>query len=136
MTAYGLPRERLLLSAAIALCLGCAAHAPTPVPDAKPDQPVAPLPDSVDKSSSATIPARGPSEPGLRFTVEPGDASIAVDGVAVGKVSDLAASGGFLRVKPGLHQVSLKREGYVTWRAEVGVHEAPEPIEVSMVKRN
>jgi hypothetical protein len=39
-----------------------------------------------------------------------------------------------LSVKPGIYQVSLKRPGFVTWRAEVTVGDGAEAIQVIMVK--
>jgi hypothetical protein len=40
-----------------------------------------------------------------------------------------------LSLKPGLYQVSLKREGFQTWRAEVTVGEKSELLRVALVKR-
>ena len=71
---------------------------------------------------------------GLLFSVTPSDAEIFVDGKVVGKVADIAASGGLLKMKPGIYQVSLKRRGFVTWRAEVTVGDGPETIQVTMVQ--
>jgi hypothetical protein len=70
---------------------------------------------------------------GLLFSVTPSDAEISVDGTVTGKVADIEARGGLLEMKPGIYQVSLKRRGFVTWRAEVTVGDGPETIQVTMV---
>lgn len=69
---------------------------------------------------------------GLSFAVEPADAVILIDGTPAGKVRDLDSTHGFLKVKPGIYQVSLKCKGFVTWRAEVTVGEGTEAIHVTM----
>jgi len=71
---------------------------------------------------------------GLSFSVSPRDAEIFVDGKARGRVSDLEGNGGLLEIKPGIYQVSLKRRGFVTWRAEVTVGNGAEAIQVTMVE--
>lgn len=71
-----------------------------------------------------------PTETGLSFAVEPPDAEVFVDGRSHGRVADLARSG--LPLPPGLYQVSLKRAGFATWRAEVAVRAGLEPIRVTL----
>ena len=107
---------------------GCAASRPAPT-HAEPS--------TTDLSTRP--PAGPPSEPvkqgsGLHFSVTPADAMVFIDGKAVGKVADLEGTGGVLSVKPGIYQVSLKRPGFVTWRAEVTVGDGAEAIQVIMVK--
>jgi hypothetical protein len=67
---------------------------------------------------------------GLSFSVDPADAEVLVDGRSCGKAGELARSG--LPLPPGLYQVSLKRAGYATWRAEVAVRGGLEPIRVTL----
>ncbi|MBL8953861.1 MAG: PEGA domain-containing protein [Myxococcaceae bacterium] len=71
-------------------------------------------------------------EPGLKVLSEPDDAELTVDGQSYGKVSALT---GALQLKPGIYQVSLKRGGYQTWRAEVAVGDKTEQLRVVMVKQ-
>jgi hypothetical protein len=74
-------------------------------------------------------------EPGLKIDVQPGDAELIIDGQSYGRVADIHAPNGVLSLKPGLYQVSLKREGFQTWRAEVTVGEKSELLRVALVKR-
>jgi hypothetical protein len=74
-------------------------------------------------------------EPGLKIDVKPGDAELTISGQRYGRVADLRVPNGVLSLKPGIYQVSLKREGYQTWRAEVTVGEKSELLKVEMVKR-
>jgi hypothetical protein len=71
-------------------------------------------------------------EPGLKVLSEPDDAELTIDGQSYGKVSALP---GPLQLKPGIYQVSLKRGGYQTWRAEVAVGAKTEQLKVVMVKQ-
>ncbi len=72
---------------------------------------------------------------GIRFAVTPEDSVITLNGKAMGRVSDLSISGGFLPLGPGIYQVSLKRDGFLTWRAEVTVSGHTEPLLVELVKK-
>jgi hypothetical protein len=74
-------------------------------------------------------------EPGLKIDVKPADAELVICGQSYGRVADLRAQNGVLSLKPGIYQVSLKREGYQTWRAEVTVGEKSELLKVEMVRR-
>lgn len=74
-------------------------------------------------------------EPGLKIDVKPADAELTISGQSYGRVADLRVPNGVLLLKPGIYQVSLKREGYQTWRAEVTVGEKSELLKVEMVKR-
>ena len=106
---------------AIALAAACATSSPAPASKAA-------------TTATATTPAPASQGSGLTFTVKPTDAEIFIDGTSTGKVTDLSGSQGFLKVKPGIYQVSLKRQGFVTWRAEVTVGEGTEAIHVNMVE--
>jgi hypothetical protein len=71
-------------------------------------------------------------EPGLQVQAEPADAELVIDGQSYGKVSELPQR---VTLKPGIYQVSLKRDGFQTWRAEVSVGEKTELLKVALVKR-
>lgn len=72
---------------------------------------------------------------GLRFEVEPRFAVLEVNGTPHGTVSALNEGSGVLKLKPGLYQVSLKAPGYLTWRAEVSVDQAEQPLQVTLVAK-
>lgn len=80
---------------------------------------------------------RAPAVPraGLRLVVAPADAEVEIDGVHRGLASALAAkTGGVVALPAGVHRVSIRRDGYQTWRAEVAVGAAVERIEVRLVE--
>ncbi len=68
--------------------------------------------------------------PGVWLRVIPGDAGVEIDGEPIGTAADITASGGFVSLPAGLHQIVVRREGYETWRAEVTVREDTEPIDI------
>ncbi|MBI3183922.1 MAG: PEGA domain-containing protein [Myxococcales bacterium] len=104
--------------------LGCATSPPAaPPPPTRAEQPAAGPPDK----------PHGPAS-GLAFVVEPSDAEIFVNGASLGLVSDLSGKGGTVALEPGVYQVSLKRAGYVTWRAEVAVKSGTERIQVVLAR--
>jgi len=70
------------------------------------------------------------TKPGLHVTVEPPDAKLFVDGMP----RDASATGGFIELEPGLHQVMVTRTGYQTWRAEVTVGEGIEELDLRLEK--
>ncbi len=107
--------RRILFVALVSAC----AHT-APAADPKPDEP---------KPETKVIVA---DEPGLKVLAEPDDAELLVDGQSYGKVSELTAA---LPLKPGIYQVSLKRGGYQTWRAEVAVGDKTEQLRVVLVKQ-
>jgi hypothetical protein len=74
-------------------------------------------------------------QPGIKIDVQPQDAELVIDGQSYGRVADMHVANGVLSLKPGLYQVSLKRDGYQTWRAEVTVGEKSELLQVALVKR-
>ncbi len=119
--------KRLLL---LALCgplfAGCATAPKTGPVLASPETPTPDAPE---------LPAEVASSPGLRLLVEPKDAELTIDGESRGPVAAFEAQGGFIQLQPGLYQVSLKKAGYVTWRAEVAVRDGPEPIQVTLVRK-
>ena len=100
------------------LLAACAHQAPAPEPKAEEQKP--------EKQVMVA------DEPGLKVVAEPDDAELVIDGQSYGKVSALTAP---LQLKPGIYQVSLKRGGYQTWRAEVAVGEKTEQLKVVMVKQ-
>ena len=73
--------------------------------------------------------------PGIKIDVQPPDAELLIDGQSYGRVAEMKVPNGVLSLKPGLYQVSLKRDGYQTWRAEVTVGEKSELLKVALVKR-
>ena len=76
-----------------------------------------------------------PVIPGLIVHVEPQDAELIIDGVNHGMASRLETDHGVLPLKTGIYQVSLKRTGYVSWRAEVTVNDKPETLQVTLQKQ-
>jgi len=127
--------SRFVLVLLAATAIGCAGAPKTPVAKLG-DATAAP-------ASSAPVTAPDPEPPrapdailsGLRFSVEPAEAQIAIDGNPRGAVADLAARGGLLPLAPGIYQVSLKAEGYVTWRAEVALRSGTESIRVNLAPK-
>lgn len=110
------PAVRRILFAV--LFAACAHQAPAPEPKAEETKP-----------ETRVMVA---DEPGLKVLAEPDDAELTIDGQSYGKVSALS---GPLQLKPGIYQVSLKRGGYQTWRAEVAVGDKTEQLKVVMVKQ-
>jgi len=94
-------------------------------------------PDAVsDISAPEAVPADAtpdacPDAPGLCFAVQPADAEVIVNGETL---TPTLTTGGdsYLALGAGIHQIMLRRDGYVTWRAEVSVGEKAERIEVSL----
>lgn len=72
---------------------------------------------------------------GFRLDVDPSDAELTVDGQVIGPVNAVPLTDGVLALEPGVHQMSLKRKGYQTWRAEVALGNQVEQLKVSLVKR-
>lgn len=108
----------ILFGALSTLVFGCAHSAPAPEPKAEEGKP----------EQSVMV----ADEPGLRVLSEPDDAELVIDGQSYGKVSGMNKP---LSLKPGIYQVSLKRSGYLTWRAEVAVGEKTEQLKVTLVKQ-
>ncbi len=73
--------------------------------------------------------------PGLKIDVKPADAELFIDGKNYGSVAKLSEATGVLSLKPGVYHVSLKRDGFQTWRAEVSVGEKTELLHVELVQR-
>lgn len=72
---------------------------------------------------------------GFRLDVDPSDAELTVDGQVMGPVNAVPLTDGVLSLEPGVHQMSLKRKGYQTWRAEVALGNQVEALKVNLVKR-
>ena len=125
-SVFRLPLTALLAAGALAC-----ASAPKPATTTPPaDASTAPVASPrVDAASAPAI------DSGLRFTVEPAEAEILIDGRPTGTVADLSDAGGILRLVPGIYQVSLKAAGFVTWRAEVALRAGTETIRVKLTRR-
>jgi hypothetical protein len=78
---------------------------------------------------------KGRSVSGFRLDVDPSDAELTVDGKELGPVNAVPLADGVLSLDPGVHQLSLQRKGYQTWRAEVSLGNQVEPLKVNLVKR-
>jgi hypothetical protein len=112
------------LASAASVLAACASARPTPQPP-QPAPEAAPIaPPTAETAPQALS--------GIRFSVDPPDAQIFVDGRSVGRASALA-EGGTVRLTPGLYRVSVERAGFQTWRAEVAVRVGVEPIEVKLL---
>ncbi|MHB8419205.1 MAG: PEGA domain-containing protein [Myxococcales bacterium] len=97
-------------------------------------QPAA-APPAAHPAAEAARPAQAAAaSSGIRFSVDPRDARIIVNGRDLGTVETLGANGA-LRLDPGLYRVTLRREGFETWRAEVAVRGGFERIQVQLVKQ-
>src|SRR5208282_5572320 len=99
-----------------------------PQPEPRPPPPEAAAPATV--APLAEPPPQALS--GIRFSVDPPDAQVFVDGRSVGLASALAGAG-TVKLSPGLYRVSVERAGFQTWRAEVAVRVGVEPIEVKLL---
>lgn len=106
-------------------CATSRAPATQAVPTVAPRTEVAPAP------PPAPVPAL---ESGIRFFVDPPDARLLVNGRDLGGVAQLG--GGVVRLAPGLYRVTLRREGFETWRAEVAVRGGFERLQVSLVRQS
>lgn len=78
---------------------------------------------------------KGKSVSGFRLDVDPSDAELTVDGKELGPVNAVPLTDGVLSLDPGVHQISLQRKGYQTWRAEVSLGNQVEALKVNLVKR-
>ncbi len=97
--------------------------------------PAKPAPSPEPEPAVAAAPAPAPERRGgLLFEVEPEGAELYIDSSRVGRIAELAS--GFLKLDPGIYKVSLKLDGYSTWRAEVTVREdLAEKIQVALVAK-
>jgi hypothetical protein len=120
------PLRFALLASAAPLFLACASARQQP--EARPVAPEAP------PAATVTPVAEPPPQAlsGIRFSVDPPDAQVFVDGRSVGQASALAGAG-TVRLSPGLYRVSVEKVGFQTWRAEVAVRVGVEPIEVKLL---
>ncbi len=124
-------RSSLTLGLLLTTSLACAT---TPTRPAEPEVSAneQPAPPPAEEAKAAPAAEEGS---GIRFSVTPEDSQITLNGKSMGKVSDLSITGGFVPLGPGIYQVSLKREGFLTWRAEVTVSQHTEPLHVELVKK-
>ncbi len=109
------------------LIAACASARPQPEPAPPPRLPPAPV------AIGATPEAAPEPLAGIRFSVEPRDAQLFINGRSVGTVAGLKESG-TVRLSPGLYRVSVERVGFQTWRAEVAVRGGVEPIDVRLLQ--
>ena len=91
---------------------------------------------SAQAEPATSEPAQASSQPavtsGIRFLVEPDDAEIFVGDEPKGSAQTLASAGGVLALSPGDYAITLKRDGFKTWRAEVALTGQVEVLEVKM----
>lgn len=67
------------------------------------------------------------------MAVIPSDAEVFLDGRRLGPASALGGADGVLSLEPGVYQITVRKKGFETWRAEVAVGDRVERIEVSLV---
>jgi hypothetical protein len=118
MIAFFAVRRAGLVIVAWALA-ACVTNAPVP------DKPV---PSEVPEESALKA-------TGLRFEVQPADAEVSIGGGAYESAVDSNGGARTVALPPGLYQVSIRRPGYATWRAEVSIEDGIEVIRVSLVQR-
>jgi hypothetical protein len=114
---------------AVSLVLASAACASQSAAPSDPAAAPAPVADTATPAAP-----KCPAEPGLCFAVQPADTEILLDGDTRGTVDALGAPA-FIGLPSGIYQITLKRQGYATWRAEVSIGSAVENIEVQLVKK-
>lgn len=56
---------------------------------------------------------------------------ISIDEEVVGTAAEVTAAGGH-RVEPGIHEVTIERDGYQTWRSELTVKDGPERLQIKL----
>jgi hypothetical protein len=117
------PLRLALLVSAASLFAACASARPQP--ESHP----------AEAAPAIVAPVAEPPPPalsGIRFSVDPPDAQVFVDGRSMGQASALAGAG-TVKLLPGLYRVSVERAGFQTWRAEVAVRVGVEAIEVKLL---
>ena len=127
-------------SLVLAALIGSVACATSPTPAPTPGAP-APTPGQASADTAAagaeaqadTTPIGCPEKAGICFEVTPDDAELEVNGDKLGVVGALAVGGVvFVSLEPGIHLVTLRRDGYVTWRSEVTVGPVAETMAVTL----
>jgi hypothetical protein len=88
--------------------------------------------EAADAAPADETPAPAPTGPGVQLRIEHPDAEVFVDGERIGLASDLEAKNGVIELPAGIHQISVRKPGFKTWRAEVAVKETTETIDVSL----
>jgi hypothetical protein len=121
------PRLAMTVIATLSAC-ATAAQAPAKSEDASTYR-SAP---STEAPREPTAPDRSAESIGLRLEVLPADAQVLLDGKAIGLAQQIAA-GGIVKVDPGIHQITVRRTGYETWRTELAVRDGVESIHVDLV---
>jgi hypothetical protein len=90
---------------------------------------------SPQAAGSAAVPSPAPAGSGIRFNVDPPDALVQLNGRDIGTVAALGPNGA-VRLAPGIYRVTLRRDGFEPWRAEVAVRGGYERLQVSLVRRS
>jgi hypothetical protein len=65
---------------------------------------------------------------GLHVTVTPQDAEVIVGKTSYGPANQLDS--GLVELGPGIHRVTIRKDGYEPWRAEVAVRSGLEELDV------
>jgi len=68
-----------------------------------------------------------PQGPGIKLVVHPDGAEVIIDGELLGSITADA-----LTLSPGLHQITISKDGYKTWRAEVAIKDEIETLRVTL----
>lgn len=114
------------------LATACSSSASQPIEPAPPSRTIAPPENAELESDAPAESTECPNEAGLCFSVTPADAQLEVDGNVLGPLGDLGNGLVFVGLEPGIHMITLTRDGYATWRAEVSIAEAAETINLTM----
>jgi hypothetical protein len=120
---------------ALLAAIACGSSSPRPAEPAPAPARTAPAEGDDAQSATPAELAECPTRAGLCFQVTPADAQLEVDGDVLGLIQDLGRGLVFVEIEPGIHMITLKRDGFVTWRAEVSVAEAAETINVTMEEK-
>lgn len=91
-----------------------------------------PQPPVVNKAETKKPDASPSDSPGMRLRVKPDTAEVLVDGRRIGLASEIAAKGGTIPLRPGIHRIVVRKKGHKTWRAEVVVRDKMETIQVNL----
>lgn len=119
---------------ALFVAIACGSSSPPPAEPAPASARTGAEGADAQSATPATL-AECPTEAGLCFQVAPADAELEVDGEVLGPIQDLGRGLVFVEIEPGIHMITLKRDGFVTWRAEVSVAETAETINVTMEEK-
>ena len=114
--------------------VGCATSRPARVEVVHPEPRVeAPAAPAAVAPVAPVAPVEPPRPTGLRLVVEPVDARLFINGADYGPAGEALGPGRHLDLVPGVYRIVLSRPGYQTWRGEIAVKQAAEPIHVTLV---